>query len=203
MLESILYHYKRQQPQQQEQPCPVSSHEHPRHPYAKQEKETAAAAASEVFSWSPARLRNFIGISGPYNILDSIPLFHARGLDRSVLLRIMNHNIARYSPTDRMRLVSHVHAPLFPASVHLFHGTADRTVQWQSTAAFADCLKAIGVNVHVKYYQGKTHTDPIIEVLRIMRRRIMRIMRRRKMLHEEADVSSFEGSLRNQVDYVV
>jgi len=53
---------------------------------------------------------------------------------------------------------------LFPR-VYLFHGTADKTVDWHSTEGFAQALQDAGVqNVSVKYYADKTHTDPIIEV---------------------------------------
>ncbi|OQR88204.1 isoprenylcysteine alpha-carbonyl methylesterase ICME-like [Thraustotheca clavata] len=112
--------------------------------------------------WSPSRLRNFIGISGPYNIQDSIERFHDHGLDRSVLARIMNNDILHHSPTDRVTKLGSNQSTLLP-SIHLFHGTADRTVSWHSSAKFAQVLQAAGATVHVKYYANKTHTDPIIE----------------------------------------
>ncbi|KDO20473.1 hypothetical protein SPRG_13991 [Saprolegnia parasitica CBS 223.65] len=113
-------------------------------------------------AWSPSRLRNFIGISGPYNIKESIERFHEHGLDRRVLARIMANDIAHHSPTDRVDRLPPQAAAQLPV-VHLFHGTADTTVCWKSTRKFAHVLTEAGATVHVKYYANKTHTDPIIE----------------------------------------
>ncbi|OQS01709.1 isoprenylcysteine alpha-carbonyl methylesterase ICME-like [Achlya hypogyna] len=116
----------------------------------------------EFATWKPSRLRNFIGISGPYNIQESIELFHEHGLDRRVLGRIMNNDILHHSPTDRVRQLPKQLAAALP-TIHLFHGTADTTVNWKSTQLFARVLNKAGATVHVKYYADKTHTDPIIE----------------------------------------
>ncbi|RHY96834.1 hypothetical protein DYB35_003076 [Aphanomyces astaci] len=102
-------------------------------------------------AWQPSRLRNFIGISGPYNIHESMEVFHAHGLDRQVFAAIMDHNVLPKAT-----------AALFP-SMHLFHGTADRTVPWTSSQSFVDALVGVGIDAHIKFYTGKTHTDPIIE----------------------------------------
>lgn len=53
--------------------------------------------------WKPLALKYFIGISGPYNIEMTIEEIHRRGLDRKVVLQIMNNDIAFYSPTLRMK----------------------------------------------------------------------------------------------------
>ena len=45
----------------------------------------------------------------------------------------------------------------------LFHGTSDETVSWKSTAEFSHALRSAGVPVNSKFYEGKSHTDPIIE----------------------------------------
>ncbi|CAK4083515.1 unnamed protein product [Aphanomyces euteiches] len=113
-------------------------------------------------SWKPSRLRNFIGISGPYNIQESEEIFHEHGLDRQVFAAIMNHDVLRYSPTDRLLELPKATAALFP-TMHLYHGTADLTVPSSSSAKFAAALSSVGINVKIKYYAGKSHTDPIIE----------------------------------------
>ncbi|ETV99334.1 hypothetical protein, variant [Aphanomyces invadans] len=114
-------------------------------------------------TWQPSRLRNFIGISGPYNTNESMEVFHAHGLDRQVFAAIMDQDVLKYSPTDRVARLPKATATMFPA-MHLFHGTADRTVPWSSSQSFADALVGIGVDAHIKFYARKTHTDPIIEV---------------------------------------
>jgi len=47
--------------------------------------------------------------------------------------------------------------------LYLFHGTADKTIDWQQTEGFADILKQANVSVNVKYYKNKSHTDPVLE----------------------------------------
>lgn len=45
----------------------------------------------------------------------------------------------------------------------MYHGTADVTVNCQSTSDFEKVLKEAGVQVSATLYSDKTHTDPIIE----------------------------------------
>lgn len=48
--------------------------------------------------------------------------------------------------------------------IALFHGTADKTVDWEQSREFAANLRAAGASYVVeRYYQGKSHTDPILE----------------------------------------
>ena len=45
----------------------------------------------------------------------------------------------------------------------LLHGTADQSMPCTQTAEFAAALQGSGVPVDVRYYEHKSHTDPIIE----------------------------------------
>lgn len=118
-------------------------------------------------SWELKQIRSYIGISGPYNMESSLATFHRHGFDKNVVERIMDHRLGYYSPELRFkakrqqpnaREVLRDVPPMF-----LFHGTADKTVDWQSSQRLADVLETCGVPVKTTYFQGKTHTDPIIE----------------------------------------
>lgn len=118
-------------------------------------------------TWELKQIRSYIGISGPYNMESSLATFHRHGFDKNVVERIMDHRLAYYSPELRLkakrqqsnaREVLRDVPPMF-----LFHGTADKTVDWQSSQRLADVLETCGVPVKTTYFQGKTHTDPIIE----------------------------------------
>lgn len=118
-------------------------------------------------TWELKQVRSFIGISGPYNIEVAVETFHRHGFDKNVVERIMDKKLAYYSPA--LRLLAKSELPNvarvledFPP-VYLFHGTSDKTVSWRSTEQFASALEACAVPVKVQYFEGKTHTDPIIE----------------------------------------
>lgn len=118
-------------------------------------------------TWELRQLRSVIGISGPYNMEDSIETFHRHGFDRNVVERIMDHRIAYFSPALRFFAYSEharAHALLhdFPP-VYLFHGTADATVTWRSTDQLAQAMQSCGLRVQAELFADKTHTDIIIE----------------------------------------
>lgn len=122
--------------------------------------------SGQALCWRASRLRSFIGISGPYNIRQQITAFHRRGLDESITERIMDYDIPEHSPTIKMLrqdLCNQVHVTSCFPPVTLFHGTSDQTVSWKSTEGFAEALEHAGVRVETKFYEGKSHTDPIIE----------------------------------------
>ncbi|KAE9212497.1 hypothetical protein PF004_g15618 [Phytophthora fragariae] len=99
----------------------------------------------------------------------SIATFHRHGFDRAVVERIMAHRLAYYSPSLRLLALSELpsqtrHALLedFPPCF-LFHGTADKTVNYRSSEQCTAALQACGIPVSTRFFEGKTHTDPIIE----------------------------------------
>lgn len=122
---------------------------------------------TQLPSWELKQVRSFIGISGPYNIEVAVETFHRHGFDKTVVERIMDKKLAYYSPA--LRLLAKSELPYvarvledFPP-VFLFHGTSDKTVSWRSSEQFASALESCRVPVQVRYFEGKSHTDPIIE----------------------------------------
>ena len=124
---------------------------------------------AQPITWKLRQVRSYIGISGPYNMEASIATFHRHGFDRAVVERIMAHRLAYYSPSLRLlalsELPSHTRKELmddFPPCF-LFHGTADKTVSYRSSEQLTAALRSCSVKVSTRYYEGKTHTDPIVE----------------------------------------
>ncbi|RLN47170.1 hypothetical protein BBJ28_00015903 [Nothophytophthora sp. Chile5] len=133
------------------------------------ESVESVCALTQPPTWELRQIRSYIGISGPYNMEASIATFHRHGFDRAVVERIMAHRLAYYSPSLRLLALSELPTRTrqtllqdFPPCF-LFHGTADKTVSWRSSEQFAVALKACHVPVKARFFEGKTHTDPIIE----------------------------------------
>lgn len=131
-------------------------------------EEAAHKAAGIVHpAWSLASLKQWVGISGPYDIVQVMPTMKKRGLPRRVIKTLMDNDLAKSSPTRRVRDLTvadpeNILALLPP--VHLFHGTADETVNWQESQELANVLtKGQVLCAPVKYYANKSHTDPILE----------------------------------------
>ncbi|ETK86310.1 hypothetical protein F441_09198 [Phytophthora nicotianae CJ01A1] len=124
---------------------------------------------AQPITWNLRQIRSYIGISGPYNMEASIATFHRHGFDRAVVERIMAHRLAYYSPSLRLLALSELpsrtrHALLqdFPPCF-LFHGTADKTVSYRSSEQLTAALQSCSIPVSTRFFEGKTHTDPIIE----------------------------------------
>lgn len=129
--------------------------------------ESVESAFTRPPTWELKQIRSYIGISGPYNMEASLATFHRHGFDKGVVERIMAHKLAYYSPSLRLlaksELRSYTHAlDDFPPA-YLFHGTADKTVNWQSTEQLASAFRACKIPVKSRLFEGKSHTDPIIE----------------------------------------
>lgn len=129
--------------------------------------ESVESTLTRPPTWELKQIRSFIGISGPYNMEASLATFHRHGFDKGVVERIMAHRLAYYSPSLRLLAKSELREynralDDFPP-VYLFHGTADKTVNWQSTEQLTRALEACRIPVKTRFFEGKTHTDPIIE----------------------------------------
>lgn len=51
---------------------------------------------------------------------------------------------------------------LLPSMI-LMHGTADQSMPPGNSTAFAAALRDAGAACELLYYEGKTHTDPLVE----------------------------------------
>jgi len=128
----------------------------------------------QLSSWRPQDVQAFVGISGPFDLVGLASHFHKRGLDRQVLSSVFEGRLAFFSPTrtaqawvEQRKKVEDVHQSL-PARnlppVLLVHGTGDVSVPAENAIELAEALRAAGARtVEVMLYEGKSHTDPIIE----------------------------------------
>ncbi|KAG3113935.1 hypothetical protein PI124_g16757 [Phytophthora idaei] len=124
---------------------------------------------AQPITWNLRQVRSYIGISGPYNMEASIATFHRHGFDRAVVERIMAHRLAYYSPSLRLLALSELPSRTRQALLEefppcfLFHGTADKTVSYRSSEQLTAALQSCSIPVSTRFFEGKTHTDPIIE----------------------------------------
>lgn len=116
--------------------------------------------------WSVGSLKRWVGISGPYDMVEALPKFRRKGMPRVILQSVMSNDLHHYSPTLRVRNLTigrqQKSLDMLPP-MHFFHGTSDDTVDWQQSEGFAQALRESGVEVHTKFYANKSHTDPILE----------------------------------------
>jgi len=135
---------------------------------ARREASRSAAAkqdAAHVGSWCIGIAR-WVGISGPYDIVDVVPTMKNRGLPMRVIQALMESDLSRFSVTRRIRDLAisdpqGVMQRLPPA--FLFHGKADETCHWTQSEGLAEALKLARLEAKTKFYEGKSHTDPILE----------------------------------------
>jgi prenylcysteine alpha-carboxyl methylesterase len=111
--------------------------------------------------WLARRLRAFVGVSGPYDLVALEPHLDARGLYSRVLRHICcGGDLDGCSPE---RIVSTVPVDRLPP-IHLVHGMMDKTVPAGYSESFANALKLAGAQrITLKILEGHTHTTPILE----------------------------------------
>jgi len=120
--------------------------------------------------WDCTKISGYLGVAGPYNVYDLQEDFTGRGLPPKLLEAIMggkefikrhsvDYILENESEYKEVKLIERI-PPLF-----LLHGTADLVVPCQATLDTAARLARAGVETHIKFYPGKSHTDAIIEDL--------------------------------------
>uniref|UniRef100_A0A0C9S776 protein-S-isoprenylcysteine alpha-carbonyl methylesterase n=1 Tax=Wollemia nobilis TaxID=56998 RepID=A0A0C9S776_9CONI len=116
-------------------------------------------------SWSTSQIKAYIGISGGYNLLGLVDHFHKRGLYRSIFLSMMEgeQSLPRFSPELLVQNPSYRDAVYLLPPIYLFHGTGDYSIPCDASTNFADVLQSVGVQVEVRLYKDKTHTDLFIQ----------------------------------------
>jgi len=120
-------------------------------------------------NYTLSQIKSVIGVSGPYDLVSLAPHFHRKGLHMPMLAAIMGgvSHLPELSPTHLVETPLYQNPQLvkrFPA-VFLLHGTNDQCVPKECAADFGQALSRAGYNVQIKLYEGKSHTDPIIEDL--------------------------------------
>ncbi|CAL5224096.1 g6725 [Coccomyxa viridis] len=115
-------------------------------------------------AWQPQRVRAMVGISGVYNCFDLADHFNRRGLYRKLFDNIMSvngqPNLKLFSPTYCIKGVEW--GKSLPP-VLLLHGTSDTCALVSNATQFSQALEEAGAQVELKYYDGETHTSPLIE----------------------------------------
>jgi len=129
-------------------------------------RSSSRASSRAPPKWKVQDLARWVGVSGPYDIMEFVPQVKKNGLPKRVMSALMERDYAHFSPIRRVRDLS-IADPLgviqtLPPS-YLFHGTADVTVGWHQSDAYAEILRKALAEVYTKYYDGKSHTDPILE----------------------------------------
>ncbi|KAG0598468.1 hypothetical protein M758_12G076400 [Ceratodon purpureus] len=127
------------------------------------EKEISEDAAELV--WRSSKLKSYMAISGGYNLVKLVEYFHTRGLDKSIMLRVMEgeKSLPIYSPEYMVQIPTFKKAvPLLPP-ITLFHGTGDYSIPHEASEAFADALRSVGAQVNTVLYPDKTHTDLFLQ----------------------------------------
>lgn len=128
------------------------------------------AFTTDVNHWNMTDIKGFLGVSGPYNPREDQHQFAKRGLPKPVLCDLFGGKelLDAYSPGHMLRTdpcFKHDRFALLFPPTFLFHGTADTCVNCTRSQKFAETLQGLGVKAEVSMYDGKTHTDPIIEDL--------------------------------------
>jgi len=127
-----------------------------------------ASRLPSVRRWPAHRLRHFIGVSGPYDLVADARHFHRQGLSASLMARIFLGDLAAYSPVQCLRSYfgsagASADARRLPP-VTLIHGTRDKTVSFASSERLVEELERHGhTRARLKLYPYKGHTDFLVE----------------------------------------
>lgn len=120
----------------------------------------------EEYQWKANDLKGFISTSAPYNLVSLKDHFHSMGLDKNILKAIFTPSLETYSPTHILESLKSEYGDkinkLFPPTC-VIHGTKDKTIPHEGCLEFASKLESLNISVTTKFYDGWTHTDPILE----------------------------------------
>jgi len=104
----------------------------------------------------PACIRAFAGLAGPY-------------VFKSLAGPVLQRTFGSAAETDDYQTLRYVSAKAPPA--FLATGDADKTVSPSNTTRLSEALRAQGVPVETHVYPGLSHTDVLLGLSRILRRR--------------------------------
>lgn len=132
------------------------------------------------------QIQNFVGLSGPYNLLCASNRFERHGLSKNLLTKIMKNSIRQYSPyhylLDSIKTLKEIDDKLliddvqcnsstldrfklnFPP-VTLVHGLQDYTVNSLASKDFSAILSELKVSNELILLDDRNHTDLTVEDL--------------------------------------
>ena len=135
-------------------------------------EKTQLRSQSKAVAWNPQQIKSFIGVSGAYDMSRLSNHLNSRGLHLQLLNAIMSINsrtcLEDISPTSR--IFNYVEDPskyqnvvdCLPPIV-LLHGKDDSSIPYQHAEEFGHVLERAGIPVERIFYEGETHTTPLIE----------------------------------------
>lgn len=126
----------------------------------------------KVLPWNPQQIKAFVGVSGAYDMCRLADHLNSRGLHLQLLNAIMSYNgrscLEEISPASR--IFNYVEEPTKYRNVvdclppiTLLHGKDDDSIPYEHADEFAHVLERAGVEVERIFYEGETHTTPLIE----------------------------------------
>ncbi|KAI8469431.1 MAG: Alpha/Beta hydrolase protein [Monoraphidium minutum] len=130
---------------------------------------TGEAVLGAAPVWHPLDVKAFVGVSGAYDLEGLAEHLHRRGLYRSLLDTIMSvEGAVAYgvlSPLAYARALAKDDPGVgrFLPPALLLHGTADKSVPAAGSVLMHDALERLEVPVSYRLFEGKTHTDFLLE----------------------------------------
>ena len=106
-------------------------------------------------------VRQFVGVSGPYDMVSLAPRLHKRGLYTTMLKSIMGNDLFAVSPS-RIPIRATSLPPIL-----LLHGKADISVPYESSVEFFQSLKLASREVEIELWEDIGHSHPLVEDLAI------------------------------------
>lgn len=131
----------------------------------------------------PKTISGLVSLSSPYDVNIMSKSFKRYGLSQDLVYRIFGGKIDDYDPQaliqnyttrniqnnnndDNSNQPQHQPQHLSLPPIAIFHGTCDKAVPYQGSEDFARLLRSQLSNISdvtLKFYEGWSHTDPILE----------------------------------------
>ncbi len=130
------------------------------------------AGVPRGLAWTPQQIKAFIGVSGAYDMVRLSSHLNHRGLHMQLLNAIMSTNgktcLEDISPASRISNyvddpMKYKHVVDCLPQVVLLHGKDDDSIPFEHAEAFGHVLERAGIPVERIFYEGETHTTPLIE----------------------------------------
>ncbi|KAL9671301.1 hypothetical protein QQ045_008869 [Rhodiola kirilowii] len=123
------------------------------------------ACEPENVDWSVSQIKAYFGVSGGYNLYNLVDHLHSRGLYRSIFLSIMEgeESFKQFSPEILLQEPNiEKIVDILPRMI-IIHGTIDKSLPQDASKTFAAALKRVGAQTELVLFEGKSHTDLILQ----------------------------------------